>query len=221
MDEAVAAWSAFEQFFVLSYRTSQGTRSWSPSSASQSRRALGVAPESVINDPGGFARLLHPDDRDRVLAEHWDAAVKGGEFLSEYRMRGPSGTELWIHDSAVPVRDASGKTTLYGHCLDVTPRPETAARPDGEEEHLHFALANVPAAVYRCACDEAGTVEYLSDQIEELVGYPASDFINNKVRSFDSIIHPDDLAKVVAEVGDALERGSGYSLAVQGAPPER
>ena len=70
----------------------------------------------------------------------------------------------------------------------------------------------MPAAVYRCAWDEVGTVEFLSEQIEDLIGYPASDFIHNKVRTFDSIIHPDDLHNVVAEVSDALERSSPYSL---------
>jgi len=212
VDDAIEAWSVFEQFFVLSYRTSQGNPIVVTELSILSAAALGVAPDSVANDPGGFARLLHPDDRDRVLAEHWDAAVRGDEFLSEYRILGPNGTVLWIYDKAVPVTDAAGRTTLYGHCLDVTPRRQTGGRLSDAEEHLHWAVANVPGAVYRCACDEAGTIEYLSGQIEDLVGYPASDFIQNKVRSFDSVIHPDDLPHVIAEVNDALERSSPYSL---------
>ena len=108
---------------------------------------------------------------------------------------------LWIYDKAVPVRDAVGRTTLHGHCLDITPeaRDRAASRRRTRSTSTR-AVANIPAAVYRCACDEAGTIEFLSDQIEELVGYPASDFIDNKVRSYDSIIHPDDLAQVIAEV---------------------
>ena len=184
----------------------------SPSSAPVSAEVLGVSPEAVVSDPGGFARLLHPDDRDRVLAEHWDAVAAGEPFVSEYRMVGADGTVLWIYDAAVPVVNAAGRTTLHGHCLEILPEGDTVSRGGGEETELESAVAKIPAAVYRCRCDAYGTIEFLSDQIEELVGYPASDFIDNRVRSYDSIVHPDDLDQVIAEVSDAIERGFTYSL---------
>jgi diguanylate cyclase (GGDEF)-like protein/PAS domain S-box-containing protein len=210
--DAIEAWSSFEQFFVLSYRATQGTPILVTELGVRAAAVLGTSPEAVANDPGGFARLLHPDDRDRVLAEHWDAAAKGEAFVSEYRMVGEDGTVLWIYDEAVPVLGATGRSTLLGHCLDVTPRRRTEERPGGAEEHLHSAVESIPGAIYRCACDAAGTIEFMSDQIEDLVGYPASDFIGNKVRSYDSIVHPEDLPYMISEVNDALERGSPYSL---------
>ncbi|MGH3030396.1 MAG: PAS domain S-box protein [Gaiellaceae bacterium] len=72
---------------------------------------------------------------------------------------------------------------------------------DGEER-FHAMVANVPGAIFRCAYDEDWTMEFVSDAIEEVSGYPASDFIGNRVRSFASIIHPDEqqsLAPSVAE----------------------
>lgn len=60
------------------------------------------------------------------------------------------------------------------------------------EERFRSLVANVPGAVYHCAYDENWTMEFISDAIEEVSGYPASDFINNQVRSFVSIIHPED-----------------------------
>jgi diguanylate cyclase (GGDEF)-like protein/PAS domain S-box-containing protein len=213
VNDAIEAWSAFEQFFVLSYRASQGIPVLVTELGIRSAGVFGISPDAVVNDPGAFARLLHPDDRDRVLAEHWDAVTAGGPFVSEYRMVAQDGTVLWIYDSAVPIVNAGGRTTLYGHCLDVSPREATEAPPGGDtEERLHSTVANIPATVYRCACDATGTIQFLSSQIEDLVGYPASDFTDDHVRSYDSIVHPDDLAYVVAEVNDALERGSAYSL---------
>jgi len=212
VDDAIEAWSVFEEFFVLSYRAAQGLPVIVTELGTRAADILGTPPDTVADEPGGFARLLHPDDRDRVLAEHRDAAARGEPLVSEYRMVGQDGTVLWIYDYAVPVVDAAGRATLYGHCLDVSPREETEARPGDAEERLRSTVANIPAAVYRCACDAIGTIQFLSGQIEDLVGYPASDFIENKVRSYDSIVHPDDLPYVVAEVSDALERGSGYSL---------
>jgi diguanylate cyclase (GGDEF)-like protein/PAS domain S-box-containing protein len=212
VNAAIEAWSVFEQFFVLSYRAAQGIPIVVTELSARSAAALGVSPESVVNDPGGFARLLHPDDRDRVLAEHWDAAARGEDFVSEYRMVGEGGTVLWIYDKAAPVLGVGGRATLYGHCLDITPRRRTEARLADAEEHLHSVVANLPGAIYRAACDAAGTIQYMGEQIEELTGYPASDFIGNKVRSYDSIVHPDDLPYMISEVNDALERGSAYAL---------
>ena len=51
-------------------------------------------------------------------------------------------------------------------------------------------------------------MQFMSDHIEDLVGYPATDFIDNKVRTYGSIIHPEDRPRVIREVDDALERGS-------------
>ncbi|MGA2804003.1 MAG: EAL domain-containing protein [Acidimicrobiales bacterium] len=210
--DAIEAWSVFEQFFVLSYRSAPGIPVLINDLSIRSGTVLGIAPDSVLNDSELFSRLLHPDDRDRVLNEHWEAAANAEPFVSEYRMVSQDGTILWVYDRAVPVTDASGATTLYGSCLDITPRERTETGTMGTDERLRSVVANIPGAVYRCACDEAWTVEYLSDQIQDLVGYPASDFVGSGVRTYDSIVHPDDLACVVEEVSDALERSCSYSL---------
>jgi diguanylate cyclase (GGDEF)-like protein/PAS domain S-box-containing protein len=212
VNDAIEAWSVFEQFFVLAYRASRGIPVRVTDLSVRSAGLFGTSPDAIANDPGGFARLLHPDDRDRVLAEHWDAAARGEEFVTEYRMVGQGGTVLWIYDKAVPVTDGNGGTTMFGHCLDITPRRKNETRERDGEEYLRATIANLPGAIYRCACDAVGTTEFMSDQIEDLVGYPASDFIANKVRTYDSIVHPDDLPYLISEVNDAVERGSTYAL---------
>ena len=49
-----------------------------------------------------------------------------------------------------------------------------AARLRANEALLRSLVDNIPGAVYRCACDEDWTMEWLSDEIEEITGYPAS-----------------------------------------------
>ena len=143
VNDAIEAWSVFEQFFVLSYRSAPGIPSSSTISASAAAAILGISPDSVLNDSELFARLLHPDDRDRVLTEHWDAAANGEPLVSEYRMVSQDGTVLWIYDKAVPVIDGSGAD----HALWELPRhhatrqdrggpePRRGARPFGCRQH--------------------------------------------------------------------------------------
>ena len=54
-------------------------------------------------------------------------------------------------------------------------------------------------------------MEFLSDAIEELVGYPSSDFIDNRVRTFASVVHPDDRERLETDVASSVEGGRPYT----------
>src|SRR5215211_5895511 len=87
-----------------------------------------------------------------------------------------------------------------------------AARLRANEALLRSLVANIPGAVYRCACDADWTMEWLSDEIETISGYPASDFIASSVRSFASVIHPDDREQVERSVMDAVDADRPFTL---------
>jgi PAS domain S-box-containing protein len=87
-----------------------------------------------------------------------------------------------------------------------------AARLRANEALLRSLVDNIPGALYRCACDLDWTMEWLSDEIEEITGYPASDFIDSKVRTFASIEHPDDHAYVAQSVMESVATGRPFAL---------
>jgi PAS domain S-box-containing protein len=87
-----------------------------------------------------------------------------------------------------------------------------AARLRANEALLRSLVANLPGAVYRCACDEHWTMEWLSGEIEAISGYPASDFIGSAVRTFASVIDPDDREQVERSVLDAVDAGRPFEL---------
>jgi histidine ammonia-lyase len=80
------------------------------------------------------------------------------------------------------------------------------------EAQFRSVVANIPGAVYRCACNENWEIRFMSDHIERILGYPASDFIGNAVRSYGSIIHPEDRPYVIEGIDAALGDGDPYSL---------
>jgi PAS domain S-box-containing protein len=87
-----------------------------------------------------------------------------------------------------------------------------AARLRANEARLRALVANIPGALYRCAWDSDWTMEWVSDEIETISGYPASDFIDNAIRTFASVIHPDDREHVERSVDEAVSRGRPFSL---------
>ncbi len=80
------------------------------------------------------------------------------------------------------------------------------------EQRFRTLVDNIPGAVYRCVLDSDWTMLFISEAITDISGYPASDFVNNQVRTFASIIHPEDLAKVRQMIQDALVAGTSYHL---------
>ena len=55
-------------------------------------------------------------------------------------------------------------------------------------------------------------MEWLSDEIEEISGYPAGDFIGSAVRTFASIEHPDDREYVARAVMESVATGRPFAL---------
>jgi PAS domain S-box-containing protein len=81
---------------------------------------LGYTPEEV-GRPGFWKGLVHPDDRERVLAEDEQVELTGSPWRIEYRVVGRDGRVLWIRDHAVLVRDGRGRPAFWqGLWIDVT-----------------------------------------------------------------------------------------------------
>ncbi len=91
-------------------------------------------------------------------------------------------------------------------------RQQAAAALQQSESKFRSMVANIPGVVYRCACDSNWTMEYISDAVEEIFGYPACEFINNQVRSFASIIHPEDRGMVEQTVFNSLAEKQPYLI---------
>lgn len=91
-------------------------------------------------------------------------------------------------------------------------RQQAEAELLASEERYRTLVANIPGAIYRCRTDEEWTIEYMTDAITKISGYPATDFIENRVRSFVSIIHPNDRDLVDIVTSHALVIQEPFAL---------
>lgn len=86
------------------------------------------------------------------------------------------------------------------------------ALPSPGADLLDSLARRFPGVLYRCLADEHWTMSYLSPGIEGLAGFPAEDFIGNRVRSYASLIHPEDREKVDRVVGSAVAKGQPFDI---------
>ena len=74
----------------------------------QVEEMLGYTPEKWLEDPEFWIRILHPDDKEMVLAEARRSNETGDPFGEEYRVISKSGHVVWVRDEAVLVKDRHG-----------------------------------------------------------------------------------------------------------------
>lgn len=99
---------------------------------------------------------------------------------------------------------------FLGIASDISELESTTRALQESENRFRGLVANLPGVVYRCENDANWTMRYMSDEVSSLTGFPASDFIDNRVRSFSSVVHPDDLHITYQSVA-AIERHENLS----------
>ncbi len=84
-------------------------------------KLAGLSPSEATGR--GWVLALHPDDKDRVVAE-WERAVeKVVDFHSEYRFLAGDGTVSWLEGRATVIRGQEGEVQGYiGTTSDITKR---------------------------------------------------------------------------------------------------
>jgi PAS domain S-box-containing protein len=103
---------------------------------------LGYPAESEVIDEAHWLRTLHPEDRERVLAEEARTDETGEPFKVEYRVIAEDGRVVWVRDEATLVRDEEGHPLYWlGVQYDITEqkRAEEALRGVREAERRRLA----------------------------------------------------------------------------------
>ncbi|MFN8232582.1 MAG: EAL domain-containing protein [Actinomycetota bacterium] len=89
----------------------------------QVERILGYTVQEWLTDPDLWPRILHPDDRERAIAENSRHNETGEPYSLDYRVIAKDGRVVWIHDEASIVRDDHGIARYsHGMMLDVSDR---------------------------------------------------------------------------------------------------
>ncbi|WP_083853541.1 diguanylate cyclase domain-containing protein [Synechococcus sp. PCC 6312] len=156
--------------------------------------------------------LIHPDDVTAVQAGWESSQSSGAPYCCEYRVRCQDGHYAWVRDCSQYFHSESGEFRLLGAVADISSRKDAEAAIASNELRFKNLVANLPGHVFRCANDPDWTIQYLSDNIEQTVGYPAADFINNCRRTFASIIHPDDQQYVYDTIQEIFKRQNHYGV---------
>ncbi len=142
----------------------------------QHERILGYTPEEAMRSEQ-WVNVLHPDDREKVLAEDQRTNETGEPFRMEYRQFARDGRVVWLRDEATLVRDRSGLALYWlGVQLDITERKEAEeALKEGEERYRNqsreLALLHQVRSALAQELDPPSVFSEVVEAIAETYGY--------------------------------------------------
>jgi PAS domain S-box-containing protein len=199
-----------EQLPSITYMASASADNATLYISPQVHAVLGYSPAEWLKTRGLWMKLLHPDDRDRAIAEANRHTETGEPLSTEYRMRSRWGKEIWIHEESVLVLDAQEKPLYWqGVMLDITGRKEAEEKAHEAEARYRALVEHMPAVVY---VDEIGTgrTVYISPQIEEMLGYTPDEW--TKEDSFHrKHVHQNDQDRYAVEDARAEATLEGFA----------
>ncbi len=126
---------------------------------------LGFSGSEFLEDPGLWARHLHPADRARVLDAEADAHERhsaADATATEYRMYRRDGRIVWIRDDALLVRDNRGRVRWHGVLSDITVRKQAEA-----EVERRAAQQAVVARLGEHALEGTDLAELMTEAVTE------------------------------------------------------
>jgi len=124
-----------ERLPVIVYTSEMGEHGEWHYVSPQVEEILGYSAEEFKADPGLWARLLHPEDREQALANETEIYLGDRSTRPvEYRLHTRAGEIVWMLDEAVLEADDKGVPVWHGVLYDITERKRT-------EDELQRALA--------------------------------------------------------------------------------
>ena len=200
-----------EQLPLVTYVSALDKPGFSSYVSPQIEHLLGYTQEEWLATPNLFWRVVHEDDAERVRVEHREGYAAGRPFSSQYRLVTRDGRIVWVEDQVIVVTDRNGRPVqAQGFLLDVTHRKAAETALAESEERFRTLVANVPGVIFRCEIDSDWTMEYLSNAIEDLVGYPPRDFVRRE-RAYGDVVHAEDRQRLEDEVAAAVAEDRPYT----------
>jgi two-component system cell cycle sensor histidine kinase/response regulator CckA len=108
--------------------------------------------------------------------------------------------------------DVPGPLLFAVSLRDVTKRHERDERMREAEAKYRTLVEQLPIATYVNDASLPVRTRYMSPQIETMLGFPVSDWLRADTDFYASRLHPDDRARVLAEVARTHELGEDFRM---------
>lgn len=172
-------------------------------------RLLGLSPEDVV---GRSIEAVFGPEVGGQMADHYRQCLAAEDSIRYEESVSVNGEAVWGQTTLTPLREEDGSIRrIICTTQDITSRKQVELSLAESEARFRTLLANVPGAIYRCLWDDTWTMVFLSNRVEDLCGYPASEFTRQQ-RTWADLIHPDDQGWILVVVEAAIAANRSYEV---------
>lgn len=170
----------------------------------EAQALLGIQVETLLPEAFGNIeardRLQYTRERSTEDVRHVCALrADGSEFIAEIAL------------SILP-SDIHGSRQVAASIRDMTQKIAVEQKIRDSELRFRGLVANIPGAAYRTRIGEVWVMEYVSDNIADITGYAATQFIENRQRTFASLILEEDVAICHRHIDTALAQQETFEV---------
>ena len=166
---------------------------------------------TTLLTPEEGIKFYHPDDREMIWKSFSEAITKQKPYDLEGRFINAQGDKLFVRTIGKPLIKNGKVVKVNGNLVDITEQKTAELKLKDSEKKYSSLVRNIPGASFRCLIDEHWTMVFISDNVEKISGFPASDFIQSQVRSYSSICL-DDLKNTDKVAMNAVKRKESYTV---------
>ena len=166
------------------------------------KNIFGCRPEDVTDNFEPIARVIHPEDAERVIKDIEYSAEHLTYFTCEFRVCIPGKPVQWIFSRSNPERLPDGSVTWYGFNADITDRKHA-------EEQLRKLSRAVEQSINAVIItDTNGVIEYTNPAVIDLTGYTPVELIGTNLWSLCCSNEPDNTC---SKIWDTINKGNVWT----------
>jgi PAS domain S-box-containing protein len=192
----------------------------------ESPMLLVEAGSGIIVDANPASVKFYGWKKEQLLAKNlWDICVSSDDLLDQYngiltsklkrvelrqlvnygQMR-----EVELFCSEISINERS-----YVHIIahDITDKKIAENSLLERNKQMNLIVQNIPGAVFTATRTKHYQISFISDYIEQLIGYQSKDLLGVMGISYASLIHPDDLTTVINKMDLAFVNKMRYECA--------
>ena len=158
------------------FEIATNTNTWSD----QLYRIYGREPQSFMATYEKFLEMVHPDDREKIVAVHQEALATLSPYDMEERIVWPDGQvrTLASWGEVVPGPDGT-PARMVGICWDITEQKATAAALARSSDRFQRLIESAPDVVLVAAAD--GTLVQANQRLHDLLGWQPEELVGRPV----------------------------------------